>query len=205
MPASQAPVGLLGPAGEAVQHRAFGNAFGIEHVEQVGPGVAGVNDQCEVVRVGQPDLRRERVALGGTRRVLVVVVESALAHRDHCAVARPEPLEPAAPPPRRRPGWPRAGAARLEAHARGDDPVRAVARATSTACREVATPVPMHTRPVDTGLAGPGHQGLGTGPPARHRGIRPVRGSGSRTSRPRQRLAPREQRGRPSRPGRPPR
>ena len=56
----EAPTGLVGPAGEAVDHRALRHALGLEDVEGLGPGLAGVDDQRQVVGVGQGDLGGER-------------------------------------------------------------------------------------------------------------------------------------------------
>ena len=63
------------------------HALGVEDGEGVVPGLAGVDHQGQVVRVGQRDLGRERLALRGAGRVVVVVVEAALPHRHHLGVA----------------------------------------------------------------------------------------------------------------------
>ena len=62
---AQTTVDLFRPAREAVQHRALWHAFGVEHVEEIVPRVACVDDQREVMRVRQRDLGRERGALRG--------------------------------------------------------------------------------------------------------------------------------------------
>ena len=77
---AQAALGLVGPAGEAVQDGALGHAFRTEDVEELVPRIARVDDERELMCVGQRDLRRERGALRVARRVFVVIVEAALAH-----------------------------------------------------------------------------------------------------------------------------
>ena len=62
MPSAQATLDLVGTAGEAVQHRPLGHALRREHVEQVVPRVAGVDDERQVVRVRQRHLVGERDA-----------------------------------------------------------------------------------------------------------------------------------------------
>ena len=76
----EATLGLGRPAGEAVEHRAWRHALGVEHGERVVPGLAGVDHERQVVLVGEADLRREHLALHVAGRVVVVVVEPALAH-----------------------------------------------------------------------------------------------------------------------------
>src|SRR5580693_2666201 len=71
----QTTINLSGAAGETVQHGSLGHPFGIEDVKEVVPGVAGVDDQGQGVRVGQRDLCREGGALHVTRRMLVEVVQ----------------------------------------------------------------------------------------------------------------------------------
>ncbi len=76
------PRGFVGTAGEAVEDHPLGHALGGEDVERVVPGVAGVDDERQRPLVGDGDLRRERVPLHVAGRVVVVVVEAALADGD---------------------------------------------------------------------------------------------------------------------------
>lgn len=62
---------------------ALGHALGGEDVEGLVPGLAGVDHQGAVVAVGQGDLGGEDLTLDVAGRVVVVVVEPALAHRPH--------------------------------------------------------------------------------------------------------------------------
>ena len=142
---AQALLDLVGTTREAMQHGSLGDALGPQHVEQIGPGVAGVDHQREIVRVRQPDLRGERRPLRVARRMLVVVVQPAFADRHHHAVVRRELTRQQTRPPRRRPRSPRAGAARWTPTPAGIVPSPAVERATATACCRGGGPVPMQT------------------------------------------------------------
>ena len=184
----QAPIGFLRPAGEAVQHRAFGNPLGIEHVEQVGPGVARVDDQCEAVRVGQLDLRRECGALG--RHAASARSSSPVRTRPPPPPRhrRGSPRAPAAPPPRRLPRSPRGGAARWRptpggttryGRSRGPRPPPAARWPPRSRCTPDG-----RCRPPAPGPS----RARGRVPRPPHRGTPPARGSGSRTSPPRQAL-----------------
>ena len=81
------------PAGEAVEHRPLGHALGGEHVERVVPRLAGVDHQGQAVAVGEGDLGGERLALRLSRRVVVVVVEAALADGDDLRLRRQEVVD----------------------------------------------------------------------------------------------------------------
>ena len=85
----EAAAHLVGPPGEAVQDGPLGHPLGRQDLEEVVPGRAGVDDQGQAVVPGQGDLLGERLALGRAGRVVVVVVEPALAHRHQEAPAAP--------------------------------------------------------------------------------------------------------------------
>ena len=80
-PRSSALPRLVGTAGEAVEHEPRRDAGTVEHIERVVPGITGVDDERQVEVDGQGDLGGEHVALGVAWRVVVVVVEPALADR----------------------------------------------------------------------------------------------------------------------------
>src|SRR5207245_10390695 len=86
-PGSEAATSLVGTTGEAVQDRAGRYALSVEDVERVVPRLARVHDQRQVLLEGQSDLIREHAPLYVTRRVVVVVVEPALADGDDLALA----------------------------------------------------------------------------------------------------------------------
>ena len=129
----EAAARLGGTSCEAVQAPyAAGGPTAPQHVQRVVPRVARMHHQGEIVVARQFDLRRERVALRGSGRVLVVVVEPALPHRHHDAAsrcrARARAARARAPRPRARPHgdaapwWPtprnRPGAPRRRRHRR---------------------------------------------------------------------------------------
>ena len=74
-----------------------GSPVGREHVEGLGPRLAGVDHEREVVGERQLDLRREHLALRIPGRVLVVEVEAALPDRDDLGLGqqRLQALDPA--------------------------------------------------------------------------------------------------------------
>ena len=65
-----------------MDHRALGHSLRTEDVEQVIEGVARVNHEGQVELLGEGDLASEGLTLDITRRVLVVVVETAFADAD---------------------------------------------------------------------------------------------------------------------------
>ncbi len=77
---------FVGTAGEAVEDEPLRDALRIEHVERVVPGVTGVDHERQADVVRQGDLGGERLALSRTGRVVVVVVEAALADRHRVGV-----------------------------------------------------------------------------------------------------------------------
>src|SRR4029079_2791700 len=77
---------LAGPSGEAMEDGVRRSSLGSEDVERVAPRVAGVDHQWQLAFMGELDLRSERNALLGAWRVIVVVVQAALADRDHVGV-----------------------------------------------------------------------------------------------------------------------
>ena len=64
---------------EAVEDRPLGHSLVLEDREGVVPRLSGVDDEREVVAIRQGDLSGKDVALDISRRVVVVVVEPALA------------------------------------------------------------------------------------------------------------------------------
>ncbi len=88
IPDVEAAAGVVGTAGEAVQHRPRRHALGLEQVEEIVEGVADVQDQCEIGVDGEADLVAKGGELGIARRVLVVVVEAALPHPDQAIRTR---------------------------------------------------------------------------------------------------------------------
>ncbi len=94
----EASTRLVGAAGEAVEHRALGHALGGQDVERVGPRLAGVDDQGQVVVVGQRDLLR-RTPRAGPR--------GASGRSGSRARTRPPPRPRARPAARRCPRPPR--------------------------------------------------------------------------------------------------
>ena len=81
-----------------MEHRARGHALGVEDGERVVPRLAGVDHQGQVALVGQGDLGGEHVPLHRAGRVVVVVVEPALAHGHHPGLVQQvdDPVEPVA-------------------------------------------------------------------------------------------------------------
>ena len=66
--------------------RPLGRALRVEDVERLCPRIAGVDDQWQRSLVGELDLRGERRALLGSWRVVVEVVEPALADGDDVGI-----------------------------------------------------------------------------------------------------------------------
>ena len=83
------PGRLARSAAEAVDHRALGQPLFLEDREGVLPRVAGVHDERKVEPFRERDLLGERRTLRRSWRVLVEVVEAALANSDHLARRRP--------------------------------------------------------------------------------------------------------------------
>ena len=75
----QAPPRLRLAAREAVEDRPLGHSLVLEDRERVVPRLSGVDDESQAVAIRQGDLGGEDVALDIARRVVVVVVEPALA------------------------------------------------------------------------------------------------------------------------------
>ena len=80
-PRASASLGLVGPAGEAVEHRAVGRAFGVEDGERLVPRLPRVDHERELSVVGDADLVTEDVGLDVSGRAVVVEVETTLADR----------------------------------------------------------------------------------------------------------------------------
>src|SRR6185312_5484587 len=81
-PAFETPLGLGHATGETVDDRARRHPGGVENLKRLVPRVPGVDDQGEVVLVGEGNLFAERRSLGRPRAVLVEVVQTALTDRD---------------------------------------------------------------------------------------------------------------------------
>ena len=143
---AQAPVGLVRAAGEAVQHGALGDALGLQHVEQVRPGVAAR---------GSPGRGRARgPARSATRRRHAGprAASARSSSRGRTRPPRPPRRRPAATSSARRaatsstPSLASWGCSPMDAQARGGDPARAVPGPAPRPAVRSATPVPMHTR-----------------------------------------------------------
>ena len=84
---------LVGIPCEAVNHGSRRNAFAPQDVKKIVKGVAGVDDQGQIEFLSQVNLGRECLSLGAARRMLVVVIQSALTNPYQSRVSSPSHLE----------------------------------------------------------------------------------------------------------------
>ena len=80
-PRSRPLLKFIYTTGETVKHKPIRDTFSIKDLKRLEPGTSAVNHQWKAMAMCQADLSGKHVNLGAARRVVVVVIESALPDR----------------------------------------------------------------------------------------------------------------------------